>query len=172
MDFDLNRSIEILESTPPTLSSLLRVASEEWIYGNEGPDTWSPFDVIGHLIHGEQTDWIPRMEIILSGSTQPFRPFDRFAQKEKSKGKTITELLQTFQQLRTDNIEKLKSFQLTESDLALVGTHPELGQVTLKNLIATWTSHDLSHLSQIGRVMAKQLKAEVGPWHQYMKILQ
>ena len=172
MDFDLKRTIEILRATPPTLKHLLKDLSNEWVYATEGPDTWSAFDIVGHLIHGEETDWIPRVQVILSGSQTPFSPFDRFAQFERSKGKSIQELLDSFQKLRTENIEKLVSFNLAENDLKLTGVHPELGPVTLQNLLVTWTSHDLSHLSQIGRVMAKQLKSEVGPWHQYMKILQ
>lgn len=171
MSFNLEQSIEILQATPTTLSALLGDLSDDWLHLNEGTDTWSAFDIVGHLIHGEETDWIPRIKMILAQNDTPFEPFDRFAQLEKSKGKSIQDLLTRFQYLRTENLDTLRKLNLSESDLSLPGIHPELGQVTLKNLLATWTSHDLSHISQIGRVMAKRFKNEVGPWHQYMKIL-
>ncbi len=172
MEFQLQQSIEILERTPKTLRSLLEGLSDPWLHGNEGPETFSPFDVVGHLIHGEETDWIPRTKIILEHrESRPFTPFDRFAFYEKSKGKSLTELLATFEKLREQNVEVLKGLNLTPERLDLKGTHPELGQVTLRQLLATWATHDLGHLGQIVRVMAKQYGSEVGPWKEFISIL-
>ena len=171
MQFDLQKSLEILERTPSVLTALLTGVSNDWTQNNEGLDTWSPFDVLGHLIVGEKTDWIPRTEIILSGSKEPFPPFDMKAQFEASKGKTMGGLLEEFSVLRKQNIAKLKSFELDEQKLNQVGTHPALGEVTLRQMLATWTAHDLGHIAQISRVMAKQYKTEVGPWIQYLGIL-
>ena len=171
MKFDLQKSIDMLSRTPAVLETLLKEVSEEWTSANEGANTWSPFDVLGHLIQGEETDWIPRAKIILSGSEEPFEPFDRFAQLEKSKGKNLEQLLAEFTRLREANLEQLKSFKLTEGELNLTGTHPALGEVTLRNLLATWTAHDLSHIAQISRVMAKQYREEVGVWVEYMRIM-
>lgn len=170
MKFSLEKSIEILERTPSVLNSLLGDLSEEWVFQNEGEGTWSPFDILGHLIHGERTDWIVRTEIILEKRNHSFEPFDRFAQLQASR-KSMDQLLETFETLRNSNLEKLKNLNITESDLDLKGVHPELGPVTLKNLLATWTAHDLSHISQIARVMAKSYKSEVGIWTKYMKIM-
>jgi hypothetical protein len=172
MNFDLHKSAEILSRTPVVLEALLGGLSEEWIYNNEGEMTWSPFDVVGHLIHGDRTDWIPRMEIILSaGSDRKFEPFDRFAQFEASKGKNIRELLDEFQSLRSNNLRILKSKNLDARDLIKTGIHPEFGEVRLEQLLATWTTHDLSHIAQIARIMARQYTREVGPWKQYLPIL-
>lgn len=173
MVFSLGKSIEILERTPDVLNVMLQDLSIEWTSNNEGADTWSVYDIVGHLIHGELTDWIPRMEIILSDSAnKKFELFDRFAQFENSKGKTLTQLLKEFQSLRKENMRLLKSKELTENDLHKTGVHPAFGDVTLSQLIATWTVHDLNHIAQISRVMAKQYKEEVGPWTAYLKILQ
>ncbi len=144
---------------------VLRGAEQE----NEGPDTWSPFDVVGHLIHGEKTDWIPRARHILDGNPAPFPVFDRFAQFEESKGKTIESLLAEFKTLRDANIQHLHAMALTPADLQRTGMHPELGEVTLQQLLATWVRHDLSHIRQIARVMAKQYNAEIGPWQAYLR---
>jgi hypothetical protein len=172
MQFDLNRSLEILERTPLILESMLGWLSEDWVMNNEGADTWSPFDVVGHLIHGETTDWITRMDIILSGAAdRTFKPFDRFAQFRESEGKTMQQLLDEFKRARKHNTELLRSKNLTEADLQLTGIHPSFGQVTLQNLLATWVVHDLDHIMQIARVMAKQYRSEVGPWVEYLKIL-
>ncbi len=172
MKFDLNKSIEILERTPAVLNQLLNGLSDDWVLQNEGDNTWSPFDVVGHLIHGEKTDWIPRMQIILKhGSNKTFEPFDRFAQEKINKGKSLKMLLQEFTQLRQENLRILTNALLDESALAKKGTHPELGTVTLKELLATWTAHDLGHIVQITRVMAKQYKSEVGPWRKYLKVV-
>lgn len=173
MKFDITRSIEVLSRTPGTLENLLAGLSDEWLQNNEGGDSWSPYDIIGHLIHGEKTDWVPRMEIILSGTADKnFKPFDRFAQKEESKGKSLEELLEEFKFLRKKNIEILKSKSLTASDLAKTGIHPEFGEVTLEQLLATMTVHDLGHIAQIARVMAKQYSDEAGPWKAYLPVLQ
>ncbi len=172
MHFSLAHAIEILSKTPATLSSLLAGLSEPWIKNNEGPETWSPYDVVGHLIHGERTDWIPRLKIILElGESRPFDPFDRFAQFEASKGKTLSELLDTFAMLRRQNLATLNQLNLTEEPFKLKGTHPDFGPVTLDRLLATWVVHDLDHISQIARVMAKQYADEVGPWVSYLSIL-
>lgn len=172
MNFSLQNSLEMLERTPLVLESMLAGLSDEWIYKNEGEKTWSPFDIIGHLIHGEKTDWIPRMEIILKQNpNSEFEPFDRFAQFENSKGKTPQELLNAFTLLRKQNIEIVRNKNLNTYHFALKGKHPALGEVTLAQLFATWVVHDLNHTGQIARVMAKQYKDEVGPWYQYLGIL-
>ncbi|HMI68189.1 MAG TPA: DinB family protein [Cyclobacteriaceae bacterium] len=170
MQFNLNKSLEILERTPLVVELMLNGLSEEWIKNNEGPETWSPYDILGHLIHGERTDWIPRMEIILSGKAT-FEPFDRLAQFKESKGKTVRQLLDEFKTLRNQNIERLRSKNLIQDDFVLKGKHPAFGPVTLSQLLSTWVVHDLNHISQISRVMAKQYKTEVGPWVEYLGIL-
>ena len=171
MTFDLQKSLQILERTPEVLQALLQKLPEEWTHQNEGEATWSPYDILGHLIHGEETDWVVRTDLILSHSKEPFTPFDRFAQFEKSKGKSLQELLDQFRALRMANLAKIRGFNISSSDLALTGIHPGLGEVSLKNLLATWTAHDLSHISQITRVMAKLHKEEIGVWTKYMKIM-
>jgi uncharacterized damage-inducible protein DinB len=172
MDFNLTKSLEILERTPQVLTTLLTGLSTEWIQNNEGGESWSPYDVIGHLIHGEKTDWLVRTEIILSDkANKTFALFDRFAQFEESKGKTISQLLNEFQELRNTNLAALKSKNTTSADLQKTGTHPAFGTVTLEQLLATWVAHDLGHIAQIARVMAKQYKEEVGPWLEYLPIL-
>ncbi|OJJ21500.1 hypothetical protein BKI52_13220 [marine bacterium AO1-C] len=172
MEFDLDKTLEILERTPQVLKTLLQNLPTEWTHHNEGENTWSPFDVIGHLIHGEKTDWVVRAQVILSNSDdKTFAPFDRFAQFEASKGKTLEELLETFAQLRSENLTKLRAMNISESDLQKEGTHPALGKATLKQLLSTWTVHDLGHIAQISRVMAKQYASEVGVWSEYLGIL-
>ncbi|HSE32590.1 MAG TPA: DinB family protein [Pyrinomonadaceae bacterium] len=172
MEFQLEEARQILSRTPLTLNSLLLPLSNAWLLRNEGAETWSPFDVVGHLIHGEETDWIPRTKVILQhGEGRPFEPFDRFAMFERSKGKSITELLDTFTRLREANLQELDEMKLTAADLEKRGRHPELGTVTLKQLLATWVAHDLGHVAQIVRVMAKQYREEVGPWRQYLSIV-
>ncbi|HXB11100.1 MAG TPA: DinB family protein, partial [Bacteroidia bacterium] len=171
-EFNLNKTIEVLECTPSVLKKLLSGLSDAWVLNNEGKDTWSPFDVVGHLIHGEKTDWIPRMEIILSAkSNKKFVPFDRFAQLKNSKNKKLNHLLKEFKQLRKENIKILKSKKLTKKDLDKTGIHPEFGRVTLEQLLATWAAHDLAHIGQISRVMAKQYKSAVGPWAKYLPVM-
>jgi uncharacterized damage-inducible protein DinB len=172
MEFDLNKSVEIRSRTPEVLETLLAGLSEEWICCNEGQDTWSPFDVLGHLIHGEKTDWIARMEIVLSDAGEKtFSPFDRFAQFEESKGNDLSQLLEEFKSLRKRNLQILESKNITRQDLTKRGIHPVFGEVTLPHLLATWTAHDLGHIGQIVRVMAKQYAKEVGPWKEYLPIL-
>lgn len=169
--FDLKKSFEILERTPAILDALLNNLPQEWITQNEGPDTWSPYDIVGHMIHGEKTDWIPRIKMILDDDQTPFPPFDRLAQFKESQGKPLATLLKEFKILRSTNLAELKRMLITEDQLQLTGIHPELGTVTLQQLLATWTTHDLSHISQIARVMAKQYQDEVGPWTAYLGIL-
>jgi hypothetical protein len=172
MNFSLERSIEILERTPTAYKELLNGVSDVWIMSNEGDGTWSPYDVLGHLIHGETTDWMERIEIILSDNPdKKFRSFDRFAQFEESKGKSLKDLLGEFMMLRIMNLEKLKAKNITETDLDKKGIHPVFGEVTLKQLLSTWVVHDLNHLAQVSRVMAHQYKDEVGPWKEYLRIL-
>ena len=173
MEFELPHAIDILRRTPATLNSLLRDLPERWLVQNEGPETWSPYDVIGHLIHGEETDWIPRAKIILEhGETRAFEPFDRVAMFEKSAGKPIGELLDTFTELRAANVRELEGMNLTVDLLDKRGLHPELGIVTLKQLLATWVVHDLGHIRQVARVMSKQYGAAVGSWKAYLSILE
>jgi hypothetical protein len=173
MNFSLERSIEILERTPAVLNVLLQGISAEWTSNNEGQDTWSVYDIIGHFIHGEETDWMPRAEIILSeNEDKAFVPFDRFAQFENSKGKTLQQLLAEFAMLRKKGIEQLLSKNITAEDLEKKGIHPAFGEVTLSQLLAAWVAHDLNHIAQIARVMAKQYKEATGPWPAYLKILQ
>ncbi len=172
MKYSIENSIEILERTPAVLKALLSNLSEDWIINNEGPETFSPYDVIGHLIHGEKTDWVIRAKIILeSGLSKPFTPWDRFAQFEESNGKTLLQLLNEFEIIRNGNVVWLKSLNLTETDLDKKGMHPKLGEVTLRNLLSTWVVHDLTHIAQITRVMAKQYKEEMGPWSEFFRIL-
>ena len=171
MQFNLNGSIDILERTPLILESLLNGLDDQWITHNEGEGSWSPYDVMGHLIHGEKTDWIPRMMIILGdGGNKRFTPFDRFAQFEESQGKSIANLLDEFKARRKENLGLLKSIKITGEMLNKKGIHPELGEVTLQQLLATWVVHDLGHICQISRVMAKQYKEEIGPWVKYFSI--
>ena len=172
MAFDLNRCLEILERTPRTLEVLLLELSAEWTMNNEGPDTWSPYDVVGHLIHGERTDWMARLDIILGdGPDKTFATFDRLAQFRESKGKPLATLLAEFHEVRTANLAKVRALHLTDAALDRTGTHPKFGTVTLRQLLATWTAHDLDHLMQIARVMGKQLKADVGPWVESLRIV-
>ena len=172
MEFQLDHAKEILSRTPATLNSLLRHLPEEWVLTNEGPDTWSPFDVVGHLIHGEETDWIPRASIILEfGESGTFERFDRFAMFEKSRGKSLGDLLDRFEWLRGENLKELEGMNLTPEMLGSRGTHPELGVVTLSQLLSTWAVHDLGHIGQIVRVMAKQYGQAVGPWKVYLPVL-
>jgi len=173
MNFTLEKSMEILERTPDVLNRMLQNISAEWTSNNEGGQTWSVYDIIGHLIHGERTDWIPRAEIILSEKhDKKFESFNRLAQFEESKEKSLTQLLDEFKTLREKNIEYLRSKKLTDKNLEEKGIHPTFGEVTLSQLLSTWVVHDLNHIAQISRVMAKQYKVEVGPWIEYLRILQ
>jgi len=171
VDFDLDDALAVLERTPPTLSALLSGLAPVWVLATEGEGTWSPFDVLGHLIHGERTDWIPRARHILAGDSRPFEPFDRNAQFVESRGKKLDELLETFAQLRAESVAALRAMRLSRTDMERTGQHPELGIVTLRQLLATWVVHDLDHVGQIARVMAKAYGDEVGPWRAYVSIL-
>lgn len=172
MKFDLEKSYAILSRTPAVIRTLLSDLDDGWIMNNEGPETFSPYDVVGHLIHGEKTDWAARTKIIVEfGLSKPFTPWDRFAQYEESRGKTLQQLLDEFELVRKNNLDWLQSLKLTTADLEKKGMHPKLGEVTLKNLLATWVVHDLTHMAQITRVMAKQYKEEMGPWPEFFRIL-
>ena len=173
MDFTLQKSIEILERTPGVLRAMLQGVSVDWTSTNEGEETWSVYDIVGHLIHGEKTDWMTRAAIILSENAgKEFTLFDRFAQFEESKGKSLQDLLDEFKILREKNIENLLSKNITANELQEKGIHPAFGEVTLAQLLAAWVVHDFNHISQVSRVMAKQYKEAVGPWIKYLKILQ
>lgn len=172
MEFDLDEATAVLARTPAAAKALLQGLPEGWVNGDEGPDTWSPFAAVGHLIHGERTDWIARAKIILTmGESKAFDPFDRFAQFEESQGKSMEELLHTFEELRGRNLESLRGLGISEEDLKRKGRHPALGTVTLGQLLSTWVAHDLGHLAQIARVMARQYSDQVGPWREYIPIL-
>ncbi|HYX28897.1 MAG TPA: DinB family protein [Pyrinomonadaceae bacterium] len=169
--FNLDEAIAILERTAATLTALLNGLPATWITATEGEGTWSPYDVIGHLIHGERTDWIPRARHILAGDTRPFETFDRTAKTIESKGKSLADILSVFAELRRENIATLLDLNLTAADLEQKGLHPELGEVTLSQLLATWVVHDLDHVAQIARTMAKAYGNAVGPWTAYLSIL-
>lgn len=170
--FQLTQAIEVLERTPGTFRALLDGLSPGWIDANEGPETFSPFDNLGHLIHGERADWIPRACVVLEqGANRRFEPFDRFAHHRESKGKTVPALLDEFAGLRTASLQTLRGWRLTERELALEGEHPALGPVTLRQLLATWVAHDLGHIAQTTRVMANQYRDAVGPWRAYLPVL-
>ena len=172
MSQNLNHTISLLSRTPATLNALLRDLPEAWTNTNEGQSTWSPYDVVGHLIHGEITDWMPRARIILqSGESRPFDPYDRWAQERESQGKSLSQLLDEFAQLRAENLSALRAMNLKPQDLSRRGRHPELGAVTLSELLATWAAHDLSHLHQISRTMAHQYRDNVGPWGKYLGVM-
>lgn len=172
MAFDLQETITLLSHTPATLSGLLRDLPQTWTLRNEGNETWSPFDIVGHLIHGERTDWMARVRIILQhGESRPFDPFDRLAQERESRGKSLGELLDEFARLRSENLEALRAMSLQPGDFARRGRHSELGAVTLAQLLATWAVHDMTHLHQLSRVIAYQYRDVVGPWSAYLGVL-
>ncbi len=172
MQFKLEQAAEILAQTPGTLRAMLTPLSEGWTGGGSQND-WSPYDIVGHLIHGELTDWIPRARIILAqGENVTFTPYDRFAQFENSRGKSLPELLDEFERLRSENLRELKSMNITAESLALTGMHPELGEVTLEKLLSTWVVHDLNHIRQIVKFMAEKYAENVGVWKEYLLILQ
>jgi hypothetical protein len=172
MPHNLEETISLLTRTPAVLDTLLRDLRETWTLRNEGQDSWNAFDVVGHLIHGERTDWMPRARMILHhGETQSFLPFDRLAQQRESAGKSLGQLLDEFAALRAQNLSELRALNLKPEDLARRGRHPALGVVTLSELLATWAAHDLTHLHQISRVMAHQYREAVGPWSAYLGVL-
>lgn len=171
MEFSLQQSIEILERTPQVLESMLKGLSSEWIKNNEGANTWSPYDVVGHLVFGEKTDWMARINIILSDAENKlFEPFDRFAQLNE-KEQPLEYLLGEFKRLRAQNLQDLSALNIQEEDYERTGIHPAFGEVNLKQLLSTWAVHDLGHIAQISRVMAKQYTQEVGPWIDYLGVL-
>lgn len=172
MKHDLTRSREVLARTPAVLRVWLGGVSDAWVRADYGPGTFSPFEVVGHLLHGERADWIVRARWVLErGSQQPFAPFDRFAHRHESAGKSLDDLLDEFESLRASNLDALRELELDEHQLDAVGAHPALGRVTLRQLLATWVVHDLNHLAQIARAMAFQYRDEVGPWREYLPIL-
>ena len=172
MEYNLQPTTSLLARTPAVLNALLRDQPDTWTLGNEGGKTWSAFDVVGHLIHGERTDWMPRLRIILQfGETRSFDPFDRWAQEQESRGKSLDQLLDEFARLRSENLDALRALNLQPADFERRGRHPALGIVTLSQLLATWAAHDLTHLHQISRVMAYQYRDAVGPWSAYLGVL-
>jgi hypothetical protein len=172
MRFQVASAVAVLERTPGSLRAMLSGLPAEWTTATEGESTWTAFDVVGHLIHGERTDWIPRARLILeSGEHRPFEPFDRFAQLRASQGRSLEELLATFEALRRGNLATLASWPLSAADLEKTGLHPELGRVTLSQLLATWVAHDLDHLVQIARTMARQYRDAAGPWTRYLSVM-
>jgi hypothetical protein len=172
MEFDLDLSADMLRRTPAALMTLLEGLPEPWVRGTEGAETFSPFDVVGHLIDGEETDWIPRARIILAQGVDPrFEPYDRFRHRARNRDRSLSSLLAEFARLRAANLELLRSWRLTAVELELPGVHPSLGRVTLRQLLASWVVHDLGHLAQVARVMAKQYREAVGPWLPFMPVL-
>ena len=181
MDFDLDLSIEVLERTPPAMHALLGGLSEPWVGGTEGPGTFSPFDVVGHLIDGEETDWMPRARLVVNsapradhpgvGGGPRFEPYDRFRHRARNVDRTMSSLLAEFTRLRSSNLSELRAWRLDPAELGLPGTHPSLGPVTLRQLLAAWVAHDLEHVAQAARVMAKQYGTEVGPWVPLLPVL-
>ena len=173
MEHDLPRTIALLARTPASLDALLRDLPEEWTQRNEGADTWSAFDIVGHLIHGERTDWMPRARMVLqSGEAGTFERFDRWGHVHESQGQSMGQLLDTFTRLRAENLDALRGLNLRAEDFERRGRHPALGVVTLSQLLAAWVVHDLTHLHQISRVMAHQYREAVGPWSAYLGVLQ
>ncbi len=171
MNFTLAGSTDVLRRTPSALTALLHGIDDAWARANEGPDTFSPFDVVGHLIDGEETDWIPRALLIRARDDAPFAPYDRFRHRERNVGRTLDSLLEEFARLRATNLELLHSWNLSDAELDLRGLHPTFGAVTLRQLLATWTAHDLGHIAQVARVMAKHYRDEVGPWKEFLPVL-
>lgn len=171
--FNLSHAVDLLRRTPAAFDALLRGLPDDWTRATEGPGTWSPYDILGHLIHGEHTDWVPRARHILAhGDSQPFPPFDRNAQFTESRGKCFHQLLDEFAHARAASLAALESLHLTPEDMARTGLHPRLGTVTMGNLLATWAAHDLTHLHQLSRVMAAQYREPVGPWTAFLGVMQ
>jgi hypothetical protein len=172
MEFDLALGISVLERTPATLRALLHGLGPAWTDATEGPETWSPYAIVGHLIHGERTNWIPRAQLILAqGPNRRFTPFDRVAPLRENQSESLDDLLDEFARLRAANLTTLADWRLTDTELALEGEHPEFGVFLLRQLLATWVAHDLGHIAQVARVMAKQYRETVGPWRAYLPIL-
>ena len=173
MEYNLEKSIALIARTPAVLDTMLRDLPDEWTMSNEGDGSWSAYDIVGHLIHGELTDWLPRARRILEhGESKPFDKFDRFAQERESKGKSLGQLLDEFARLRAENIRQLRALNLSQQDLAKKGKHQVLGTVTMSQLLATWPAHDLTHLHQLSRVLAHQSREAVGPWTKFLGVMQ
>jgi len=171
-EFKLDDTIALLSNTPPALNALLRNLPEAWIHQREGGDSWTAFEVVGHLIHGERTDWMPRARMILQhGDSRPFDVFDRGGHKQDIQGKSIGQLLDEFAHVRSENLTALRSLNLQSGDFTRRGMHPALGGVTLSQLLATWAAHDLTHIHQISRIMAYQYRETVGPWSAYLGVM-
>ena len=171
MTHDLEETIALLARMPAALDALLRGLPDTWTSRNEGENTWDARGIVGHLIHGERTDWMPRTRHVLQfGDTRPFEPFDRLG--HQAENRSLNELLDDFAHLRAENLHDLRALNLQPSDLDRRGLHPALGEVTLSQLLATWAAHDLSHLHQLSRVMAHQYREEVGPWSAYLGVMQ
>ena len=171
MEFNLDHAVPVLERTPRVITSLLESLPDPWLDAREGPEAWSPREIVNHLIHGERTDWIPRARIILAqGTYRRFQPFDRFA--ELKSDRPLNDLLEELDQLRAGNVATLRGWNIKQKDLDLTGEHPGLGSVTLRQLLATWVAHDLTHIAQITRTMAREYKQAVGPWTEYFRALQ
>ena len=172
MSFDLATGVAVLERTPATLRAMLSGLPSAWLDANEGPDTWSPYVIVGHLVHGERVDWISRARVILAqGAQRRFEPVDRFAQFRDSEGKSIGDLLDELARLRAENLRTLAEWHLTDAQMELTGEHPAFGSVTLRQLLATWVAHDLSHIAQVARVMARQYREAIGPWREYLPVM-
>lgn len=172
MNYEPAAAVAVLSRTPSTLRAMLSGLPDAWLMNNEGPDTWSPYDVVGHLVHGDRADWTQRATLILEqGEHRTFKSFDRTAMFEESKGKTIDDLLEEFAELRDANLGLFTSWEIEDTKLALTGIHPKFGTVTLRQLLSTWVAHDLSHIAQISRVMAKQYREEIGPWREFLPIM-
>lgn len=172
ISFDIDEAISILERTPKVISVLLPGLSKEWLYNNEGDSTWSPHQILGHLVYGEETDWLPRTKIIIEfDTTKKFEPYDRFAQDRLYADKSSEELLDLFAKRRAQNLKELKGMSLSSEDLMRKGKHPEFGNITLKEMLSSWVVHDLGHITQISRVLAKNYKNEIGPWTKYLTIV-
>ena len=172
MEFDLKQGTAVLERTPRVFRAMLDGLAPAWTDATEGPDTWSPYVIVGHLIHGERTNWIPRAQIILAQKPdRRFTPFDRFTQIHDGQRKPLAELLDEFERIRAESLATLAGWRVTEAQLALEGEHPEFGAVTLRQLLSTWVAHDHSHVAQVARVMAKQYREAAGPWRAYLPIM-
>ncbi|MGE0554049.1 MAG: DinB family protein [Gemmatimonadales bacterium] len=171
MSFDLAEATAVLRRTPAVLDALLRGVPDAWVRADEGPESFSPFDVVGHLIDGEERDWMARARLILARSAEPFEPFDRHRHRVRNAGRRIETLLDELASLRAANLDQLSQWRLGEAELALTGTHPSFGSVTLRQLLSTWVAHDLGHLAQVSRVMAKRYREEVGPWSAFLPVL-
>ena len=171
MQFEIEKALPVLERTPQVIETLLYGLADEWLHNNEGEDTWTPFDIVAHLIAGEKTDWIPRTLIIVGEENREFAPFDMKGHIKEGKGKTMSQLLDAFKVLRKENLAQLKALDITDEVLDRTGVHPMLGTVTLRHLLASWVVHDLTHIHQLSRVMAKQYDEAVGPWKQFMGVL-